>query len=124
MRRVLPKPCLPERLVRHSRGLSDDPERVEVIMDTPRRRRTTKKVVHHAARCARCSARTTTDRDIVRRAYERYEKRGRQHGHDLNDWRQAERELQDALNATGASLLAEVHHSARTRAQSYPHRVS
>ena len=39
---------------------------------------------------------TTTDRDIPCRAYELYEKRGREHGHDLDDWLQAERELQDA----------------------------
>lgn len=31
--------------------------------------------------------------DISRRAYEIFEARGRQHGHDLDDWLQAEREL-------------------------------
>jgi hypothetical protein len=43
-----------------------------------------------------------TDRDIARRAYELYEKRGREHGHDLDDWLQAERELQDTLSSTAA----------------------
>ena len=34
------------------------------------------------------------DRDaIARRAYERFEKRGRQPGHDQEDWLEAEREL-------------------------------
>jgi hypothetical protein len=30
---------------------------------------------------------------IARRAYELYELRGRQHGHDQDDWYEAEREL-------------------------------
>jgi hypothetical protein len=67
---------------------------------------------------------TMTDRDIACRAYELYEKRGREHGHDLDDWLQAERELQDALSSTAASLLRGGHHAARTPAQSYPRRVS
>jgi hypothetical protein len=67
---------------------------------------------------------TMTDGDIARRAYELYEKRGREHGHDLDDWLQAERELQDALSSTAASLLRGGHHAARTPAKSYPHRVS
>jgi outer membrane protein TolC len=37
----------------------------------------------------------TTDRDIARRAYELYEERGREHGHDIDDWLQAERDLRD-----------------------------
>jgi hypothetical protein len=32
--------------------------------------------------------------DIARRAYERFEERGRQPGHDLDDWLQAEREIE------------------------------
>ncbi|TMJ71995.1 MAG: DUF2934 domain-containing protein [Alphaproteobacteria bacterium] len=31
--------------------------------------------------------------EIARRAYEIFEQRGRLHGHDLDDWLQAEREL-------------------------------
>ena len=38
-----------------------------------------------------------TDRDIARRAYELFEKRGREHGHDLDDWLQAERDLRDSV---------------------------
>jgi hypothetical protein len=36
---------------------------------------------------------TVRDRDIARRAYELYERRGGEHGRDLDDWIQAEREL-------------------------------
>jgi hypothetical protein len=36
--------------------------------------------------------RLTTDA-IARRAFELYEKRGREHGHDTDDWLIAEREL-------------------------------
>lgn len=32
--------------------------------------------------------------DVARRAYELFEQRGREHGRDLDDWYQAERELQ------------------------------
>lgn len=35
----------------------------------------------------------STDRDIARRAFELHCERGCQHGHDLDDWLQAEREL-------------------------------
>ena len=31
--------------------------------------------------------------EIQRRAFELYERRGRQHGHDLDDWLQAEHEI-------------------------------
>ena len=39
-----------------------------------------------------------TESDIARRAFEIYCERGCQHGHDLNDWLQAERELRGAVN--------------------------
>jgi hypothetical protein len=35
-----------------------------------------------------------TNRDIARRAYDLYLGRGCEHGHDVEDWIQAERELQ------------------------------
>ena len=37
-----------------------------------------------------------TDGDIARRAYELYLARGCEHGHDVEDWVQAERELRTA----------------------------
>jgi hypothetical protein len=41
---------------------------------------------------------TVTDRDIARRAFEIYLERGSRHGHDLDDWLQAERELRTPAN--------------------------
>jgi hypothetical protein len=37
---------------------------------------------------------TVTNSDIARRAYKLYLGRGCEHGHDVDDWTQAERELQ------------------------------
>ncbi len=70
-------------------------------MDKPNRRRT-KKVVTMPTVVPDALPTTMTDRDIARRAYELYDKRGREHGHDLDDWLQAEREMQDALSSTAA----------------------
>ena len=40
------------------------------------------------------SDRPSADRDLVaRRAFESYEQRGAEHGHDVDDWLDAEREL-------------------------------
>ena len=36
------------------------------------------------------------EEEIRRRAYERYEERGKQEGHDLDDWLEAEREVLEA----------------------------
>jgi Protein of unknown function (DUF2934) len=36
---------------------------------------------------------TVTNNDVARRAYDRYLARDREHGHDVNDWVQAERDL-------------------------------
>jgi hypothetical protein len=35
---------------------------------------------------------------IAQRAYERYEARGREDGHDMEDWFEAERELQQGVS--------------------------
>ena len=45
---------------------------------------------------------SATDSDIARRAYELFEKRGCEHGHDVDDWLQAERELRLVLSSTAA----------------------
>lgn len=37
---------------------------------------------------------TVTNSDVARRAYDHYLGRGCEHGHDVDDWLQAERELQ------------------------------
>jgi hypothetical protein len=41
-----------------------------------------------------------TEHDIARRAYDLYLARDHQHGHDLDDWLQAERELRDSRRST------------------------
>jgi hypothetical protein len=43
-----------------------------------------------------------TEHDIAVRAYALYEQRGGEHGHDLDDWLQAERELRSVLRSTAA----------------------
>jgi Protein of unknown function (DUF2934) len=43
--------------------------------------------------------------DIARRAYQLYEERGGEHGHDLDDWFQAERELRNALHGLADRML-------------------
>jgi|SRR5687767_3833553 len=49
-----------------------------------------------------------THEEIARRAYQLYEDRGGEHGHDLQDWFQAERELREFLrDAAGKVLMAE-----------------
>jgi hypothetical protein len=42
------------------------------------------------------AAANVTEHDIARRAYDLYLARGHEHGHDLDDWLQAERELRDS----------------------------
>ena len=43
------------------------------------------------------SAHTIAHDAVAHRAYEIYMSRGGAHGHDIDDWLQAEHELQDAL---------------------------
>lgn len=45
------------------------------------------------ARPSREPAWTVSNDDLARLAYELYERRGGEHGHDWDDWFQAEREL-------------------------------
>jgi hypothetical protein len=66
-------------------------------MSTPRRRR--KDAVENLAI-------EPTHQDIARRAYQLYEERGGEHGRDLEDWFQAERELQQFLHGAVAKILA------------------
>ena len=76
-------------------------------MDRPRKTRITKMLAGAQGTDAesltlrpkqdrRAQARIPTA-DISRRAYELYEQRGRDHGHDYEDWFLAERELHDAV---------------------------
>lgn len=43
-----------------------------------------------------------TESDIARRAFELYCDRGREDGHDVDDWLNAERELRDASKSSAA----------------------
>ena len=43
-----------------------------------------------------------SDSDVARRAFELYCDRGRQDGHDVDDWLNAERELQEAARSSAA----------------------
>jgi Protein of unknown function (DUF2934) len=43
-----------------------------------------------------------TESDIARRAFELYCIRGRQHGHDVDDWLNVERELRGVASSTAA----------------------
>jgi hypothetical protein len=46
---------------------------------------------------------TVEESDIARLAFERYGQRGGHHGHDVDDWLQAERELRGALKPAAES---------------------
>jgi hypothetical protein len=43
-----------------------------------------------------------SSRDVARRAYDLNLARGREDGHDVDDWLQAERELRDAASSIAA----------------------
>jgi Protein of unknown function (DUF2934) len=43
-----------------------------------------------------------TENDIARRAFELYCDRGREDGHDVDDWLTAERELRDVSSSSAA----------------------
>jgi hypothetical protein len=59
------------------RSLTDDATPAHDMRDTPR-------------------AAAVTHNEIARRAYKLYERRGGEHGRDLDDWLDAENELRDA----------------------------
>ena len=59
-------------------------------MTTPRRRRADRDPSYHPL-----AKQPLTQEDIARRAYQIYEQRGAEAGHEWEDWFQAERELMD-----------------------------
>jgi hypothetical protein len=65
-------------------------------MATPRRRRTDTRSPGTGAEALPDVPILTHD-DIARRAFELYRDRGGEHGHDFDDWIEAERELRDAV---------------------------
>ena len=74
-------------------------------MAKPAKRKTANALATAADRSARALTGVTagvTEQDIARRAYDLYLARGHEHGHDLDDWLQAERELRDSRRSTNA----------------------
>ena len=75
-------------------------------MAKPAKRRvdnsTTAAVLESAPRTLNERVVKVTERDVANRAFELYCERGRQDGHDADDWLQAERELRDAASITVA----------------------
>ena len=81
-------------------------------MSTPRRRRKDRELPNHVAGTLATVPTATGEvpnwietlgiepshEDIARRAYQLYEEHGRRHGHDQDDWFQAERERRHALH--------------------------
>jgi hypothetical protein len=70
-------------------------------MEKQKRKRPTAAVSIPAVAPAAASA-TMTHNDVERRAHELYCERGSEHGHDVDNWLQAEREVRDAVNAARA----------------------
>ena len=66
-------------------------------------RRTPRNVIEmpRATQAPAASAQPTAD-DIARRAFELFCQRGSEHGHDLEDWLEAERELRRTTGFTAA----------------------
>src|SRR5260221_3585022 len=72
------------------------------------RRKTAESVITAADRSSKSLQNRSgqaTDRDIARRAYELYEQRDREDGHDIDDWLQAERDLRDSVRLHVARLF-------------------
>jgi outer membrane protein TolC len=63
-------------------------------MANSKRRAATEPVTHAAAE----PSSDGRDSETARRAYDRYQQRGRVDGHDVDDWLAAERELELARN--------------------------
>jgi hypothetical protein len=68
---------------------------------SPTTRKRAEVVTPAAARASKSRTRTATFNvnDVACRAYALYLARGCAHGHDVDDWFQAERELHDATNS-------------------------
>jgi two-component system cell cycle response regulator DivK len=96
----LPKHCPPARLVSEIRAVgATTPKNVEVIMNKPSRR-PTEKVVTMPTLVPDALPATITAFDITRHAYDFYLTRGCEHGHDVDDWLRAERDMREALSST------------------------
>ena len=63
------------------------------IMAKSAKRQTADSIAAAAEPSPKSQPATMTQRDVARRSYELYLARGCEHGHDVDDWLQAEREL-------------------------------
>lgn len=72
--------------------MTEDPGKKSKKASAPASSRSTKKRTTAPAQ--------VTHREVARRAYDLFLARGCEHGHDLDDWLQAERELRGTLRAT------------------------
>jgi hypothetical protein len=68
-------------------------------MPKPRARKTATVLPIDSASMRGAEIYTATDQDVARRAFEIFCERGFRHGHDIEDWLQAERELRGSLTA-------------------------
>jgi hypothetical protein len=72
-----------------------------MMMEKQKRRRITEGLAISTVEPGALSA-TMTHNDVERRAHELYCERGCEHGHDMDNWLQAEREVRDAVNVARA----------------------
>jgi hypothetical protein len=68
------------------------------------RRKTAERTATAADRAPKSPAgpATLSNSDVARRAYDLYLARGCEHGHDMDDWLRAERDLRGAVSSTVA----------------------
>ena len=71
-------------------------------MPKPRTRKTATVVPIESPSARGAQSYTISDGEIARRAFEIFCERGFQHGHDIEDWLQAERELRGPMAAAVA----------------------
>jgi hypothetical protein len=67
----------------------------------------------------RCFVMDSTYEDVARRAYDLFVSRGEQHGHDLEDWLEAERQLASAgARSRATHRITSVPRAAKTAGRS------
>jgi DUF2934 family protein len=71
-------------------------------MPRPTKKATKKNVLTMPVPAATTQPARPTSADVARRAFELYCQRGRQDGHDVEDWLQAERELLTDASSSAA----------------------
>jgi hypothetical protein len=95
MKRETPSPAVPRKTTKTKTSATKPAASNVVAMPMPESR---PRALKTAPIRTRAKATPATD-DIAVRAYYLYEARGLQHGHDLDDWLQAESELTSMMKA-------------------------